>query len=101
MRLIDVDALLKQLAEVAQRADEDAKYSGNRTTELTWDMAVKYIQNAPTIESERKRGKWIDGKDIIIRGTCSCCGWDAITDETDVLGMPFCPNCGAEMGKEE
>ena len=58
MRLIDADALLKQLAEVAQKASEDAKYSGNRSSELTWDMAVKYIQNAPTIEPARKKGKW-------------------------------------------
>lgn len=57
MRLIDADALLKQLAEVTQKTSEDAKYSGNRSSELTWDMAVKYIKNAPTVE--QAMGKWI------------------------------------------
>ena len=50
MRPIDADALLEQLAEAVRRADEDAAYTGNRSSELSWDMAVRYIKNAPTIE---------------------------------------------------
>lgn len=51
----------------------------------------------PSAQPEWKKGKWIESNDTIIRGTCSCCGWNAITAETDVVGMPFCPNCGAAM----
>lgn len=51
MRPIDADTLLKQLAKVAQRTNEDAVYTGNRDSGLTWDMAVEYIKNAPTIDS--------------------------------------------------
>ena len=60
------------------------------------DMAIKALQ-----EPERKHGKWIKHEDDErISGTCSCCGWDALLYETDVVGMPFCPNCGAEMGEK-
>ena len=46
---------------------------------------------------ERKRGKWIDVDDYIISGSCSVCGWQAHLYEDDVVGMNFCPNCGADM----
>lgn len=59
MRPIDADALLKQLAEVAQRANKNAAYTGNRSSELSWNMAVNYIKNAPTIEPEQTIAKWI------------------------------------------
>lgn len=88
MRLIDADELLK---------DEYQHY------DYLFDeyyVRVKDIESAPTIE-KRQRGKWIESNDIIIRGTCSCCGWDAIAMETDVVGMPFCPNCGAKMDEKE
>lgn len=51
---------------------------------------------------KQKKGKWIvPHHDVVISGTCSCCGWDAILFETDVAGMPFCPNCGADMRDED
>lgn len=46
---------------------------------------------------ERKKGKWIYEEDGIIHGHCSCCGFLAIYQETDVFGYDFCPNCGADM----
>lgn len=48
-----------------------------------------------------KHGRWIEIEDEIITGKCSVCGWDAIFAETDVVGMPYCPNCGAYMKGEE
>lgn len=44
-----------------------------------------------------KHGRWIEEDDAIIHGHCSSCGWNAIWQETDVFGMPYCPNCGAKM----
>lgn len=55
------------------------------------------LENLP---SAQKTGKWIEDNDRIIAGHCSLCGWNAIYDETDVLGMPYCPNCGARMERE-
>lgn len=60
------------------------------------------IDAMPTIE-ERKTGKWIEVDDAYnrIRGRCSVCGWEAHMYEDDVVGMNFCPNCGADMRGEE
>ena len=57
---------------------------------------LKEVQ--PTIE-ERKNGKWIEVEDFYnrIRGRCSVCGWEAHMYEDDVVGMDYCPNCGAKM----
>ena len=47
-----------------------------------------------------KRGEWIipdDDESITITGRCSACGWESHLLEDDVVGMPFCPNCGARM----
>lgn len=53
------------------------------------------------IIASMKHGRWIEIDDELITGTCSVCGWDAIFAETDVVGMPYCPNCGAYMKGEE
>lgn len=50
---------------------------------------------------EIRRGRWIEEDDAIVHGHCSSCGWNAIWQETDVFGMPYCPNCGALMVNED
>ena len=62
--------------------------------------AIANINAIPSADVvERKRGKWIDVDDDfnIISGSCSACGWQAHLYEDDVVGMNFCPNCGADM----
>ena len=61
---------------------------------------LKEVQ--PTIE-ERKNGKWIEVEDFYnrIRGRCSVCGWEAHMYEDDVVGMDYCPNCGARLENGE
>lgn len=51
---------------------------------------------------EVKRGRWIAVNDEYdrISGKCSACGWEAHLYEDDVVGMDYCPNCGANMRKE-
>lgn len=68
----------------------------------TYDKAyiIGVLEELPTIEPERKKGKWKPfdltwGRSIF---SCSCCG-DGIEVPTE-CGMPiyrFCPNCGAKM----
>lgn len=98
MRLIDADYLLSTFQCVCSAVSCEecrAKYK-NGTCKLE-----HWLKAQPTIE-ERKKGKWIVPQhDLVISGTCSCCGWDAILFETDVAGMPYCPNCGAEMREEK
>lgn len=52
-----------------------------------------------TISEERPQGEWIEVEDTEtkINGYCSNCGWESKLYEEDILGMPFCPNCGAKM----
>ena len=88
-RLIDADALTDKLG-----------------TFMEWENAgfvQKCIDDAPTIDAEpAKHGRWIETKnDSRISGHCSSCGWEAHLYEDDVIGMPYCPNCGAKMDKEE
>lgn len=102
MRPIDADALLEQLAKVVQRADENAAYTGNRDSGLTWDMAVEYIKNAPTIELKRKEGRWIDidAETYMWMIKCDKCGHLRSMMSTNGIYPKFCENCGAEMKGE-
>ena len=63
---------------------------------------VSAIENLPFEQPERKKGKWIevDDPDNRISGRCSICDWEALLYETDVVGMDYCPNCGADMRGE-
>ena len=63
-------------------------------------LAVEALENLPSAEH---KGKWIevDDADNRISGRCSNCGWEAHLYEDDVIGMPYCPNCGADMRGEE
>ena len=105
MRLIDADALM-----------EASKYEFWQDCSAITPIGEyilgkfrKLIRNMPTIEPERKSGKWTlkptcSGWYKIV---CSQCGYD-ITGSAPMIGfMPevevlwnCCPNCGAYMKKE-
>lgn len=73
----------------------------NQGVTTTWAEAfyacADIVADAPTIEPEREKGKWIKKKGSLwTLATCSVCG------ELSVEGdKPFCPNCGADMRGEE
>lgn len=77
MRLIDADAL-----------EPDAEYDDGEY----WAYSRTQIENAPSIEPERKRGRWIvAGSEDGYWYKCSECGkWSDWED-------PFCRECGAKM----
>lgn len=94
MRLIDADALMKELEREVELADD-------------WKTAheianvVKYF---PTIEPQRMRGKWIN-EGIYGEGHSQCsircsnplCNFHYFGYLDD---YNFCPNCGADMRGE-
>lgn len=59
--------------------------------------AMNAINDMPTIEPERQKGKW--RRRLVDCGFnadwhCSRCGWKTSLEEH---GYNYCPNCGAEM----
>jgi hypothetical protein len=85
MRPIDGDALIVAIERMMKH-------------QIDADDICEMIQNFPTIEPEREKGKWIK----LYRGTiaeglhCSVCGKHGYRSD-------FCPNCGADMrgGEDE
>lgn len=91
MRLIDADALMKELDREVELADD-------------WKTAheianvVKYF---PTIEPQRMRGRWIEDGYNDEKAVCDQCGEPCATY---IMGEPrdkYCKWCGAEMRRTE
>lgn len=56
---------------------------------------VSIIEELPSAQPERKKGRWIDMDDHVM---CSCCGAAHYGVDRN-----YCPNCGADMrgGQDE
>lgn len=99
MRLIDADALVKELGSKWNVLDDQ-----DFANKAVW----RTIEAAPTVDvPDRKVGKWEHGREIArtMLGNdvlsidyedwhCSCCGRRY---KEYVLPYNFCPNCGAQM----
>ena len=91
MRLIDADALIEDIRE------HSASYFAD-------DFAHEWVDQQPTIEPERKKGKWIritQGSipEIYICPFCKRTIKDAGIDSLVQIRYPFC-HCGADMREE-
>lgn len=99
MRLIDADALIERLK---------AWDTNDATDKALYNFALNRVLEAPTIEPERKRGKWYKPVGMMppeYAGVyrCSKCDEIALRDWKhfkQVLSN-FCPNCGADMRGEQ
>ena len=83
------------------------KEYGHDYDENTDILGLKYvdiIKRMPSVEPERKMGKWIEkeGYDGDVYYDCSVCGnsWTTIDGTPWDNGMNYCPKCGARMGVE-
>ena len=113
MRTIDADALIDDLKhDVAVDQDsldyEELTDLNRENIQFDKDCkqnAIDLLQHAPTIEPERKKGKWIEQDDSWdgVYYECSACGepWTTIDGTPWDNGMHFCPNCGADMTEGE
>lgn len=50
-RLINVDALLKELQAKFDRAEKDAYFTGSRDINVSWNTAICAIKQAPIVEA--------------------------------------------------
>ena len=94
MRLIDADALVKELSNKYIVPVDEA------TRGVAAFMGIQMrqaINNAPTIEP--KHGRWIKISERNYK--CSVCeDWWA-GDEEEIKTLKYCPNCGARMDEVE
>lgn len=91
MRMIDADPLKIDIVEEGQRS---RRYKLGEIWELNRDEIYKVIDEQPTIEPERKTGRWqlVSADKYIYR--CDAC-------KKSTFGISdFCPNCGARMEGE-
>lgn len=104
MRLIDADALIQDAMERYCKDCERRKGIKNGKLKIVYSIGdapcracgtgdmIDELENAPTIEPERKKGRWTlqDGY------RCSVCNYKLQT-----TGLPtHCPNCGCDMRQE-
>jgi hypothetical protein len=94
MRAIDADALnsikfhsLPYTHITPSDADAESYKRG-------WNDSIdSIIENAPTIEPERKHGEWTK------EAHCPFCDF-APWYEKDIHTLSYCPNCGADLRAE-
>ena len=96
MRPIDADAQRDKLQNLAD--DE-----WNRSTTTSWAEAfnecVDMLEDAPTIEPERKTGRWID---YVEDGYVECPFCHSATNcDGNISELHFCFSCGARMEEPE
>lgn len=102
MRLIDESAVIENIEEWIDSVGGVVIGKGlSGYAEL-----MGCIEEAPTVEAEPVRhGHWVEPiKEkyaYVLSGTCSVCGWESRLYENDVVGMNYCPNCGAKMDEME
>ena len=103
MRLIDADALRKQISETYEYEFPTA--SGG-FDEFATKIIPNIINNAPTADIVPVvRGRWIVD-DTVYCGAgmrwykCTSCNERVFTAVKGSKGYRFCPNCGAKMDKE-
>ena len=91
MRLIDADKLCVDLMERWDIAD---KQKEELIRQVMADIVTPIVVSQPTVQPERKKGKWID---ICGNLRCSECNIEYPDLYPDYDETNFCPNCGAEM----
>ena len=100
MRTIDADALDEVLEKIP--AADIKNIDGQAYVLVRLSQVFNVIKNTPTIEPERKKGKWIDrGWSGDGRGN-SWHEWECSECKHITKGAKwdFCPHCGADMTEE-
>ena len=92
-RYIDADALDDTVLRLNNQ--------GWGITNIDYKRMDRVLFEIPTADvRENVRGEWVEVDDALVKGYCSQCGWEAHYYEDDVVGMNFCPNCGADCRVE-
>lgn len=108
MRTIDADALKELFSEVIGRIAIKPEMNGNLEHMIRASaMVIQMIDDAPTVQPERKTGHWVEiGDEPYDEWECDVCGFaidgsGCIDPEEYRDVYKFCPNCGADMRGEQ
>ena len=97
MRAIDSDALCTDLLDrwsVAETRKEELIKA------VMADIVTPIIASQPTIEPERKKGKWVGYDGDWLKTMCKCSECGAMIDINEKYRNFFCYHCGARMEDE-
>ena len=96
--LIDRQAVQDIINATCEQCGKYKENNGVMCGACELDGVKDSIEDLPSAEPERTKGKWITSPDNTgwIVYECSICGLHRGTD-----GYNFCPNCGADMREEE
>lgn len=110
IRRDDVNDLIKQICDAC---GEGEKYNGVMCRCCRFDDFIGVVDNIPSAEPERKKGKWIEiswsepdpnvccTSYMMQSAKCSVCGKYHTTPYFHRLEyFHYCPNCGADMRGE-
>ena len=84
--------------------DADALIENKFKNDISYKAFVNLIKRQPTIEPERRLGRWVAVGECYVK--CSECGLETAKNELRGIALfgenepYFCPNCGADMRKE-
>ena len=99
MRVIDGDALRDRLQNLGY---DDWNQGATTTWAEAFNECADMVDEQPTIEPERKKGKWIPVMNGRGGHCCNRCnGYAPSYMNGDEHLSDFCPNCGAEMTEGE
>ena len=101
-RLIDADEFSRRMYSVAFVEDTDMQ-KWDSGCWIRYKLFEQVLREQPTIEPERKTGKWNFIGDNMFE--CTCCGiaytaqqFGSLKNHANDKRFPrFCPNCGAKM----
>lgn len=106
-RTIDADALTKRFVEFCNKnCPYTAKARNVMCGSCFMGLALEAVEDAPTIEPQRKTGKWIErnpqNSDKCRLIECDKCGFSHIVGfnvpyEHWIENRNFCERCGADM----
>ena len=95
MRLIDADALMQAMCHRAFETDGDTMWQSGCW--VRYRAVEQVVEDAPTIEPERKTGVWLDDDEdgkVMTSGYCPYC---SVCKEMAECITKYCPHCGARM----
>ena len=94
--LIIKQAAIEHFQRIIDATNTDSRYNLGFIDGL--EFCINHLSTMPSVQPEQRKGKWI-GKPIAGYATvrCSVCNDVFLGNEGR---WNFCPNCGAEMEKE-